>query len=135
MHDDRVLSLTLKDRRTVTKINEHGARRNVWEQGTVCNFVNLGHNSVVFYVDEGVKQVDVKLNKSATTIEEDATETLVATPYPSNATVVWGTSDESVATVVNGVVTGEGEGTAVISVVATSDGVSATDTCVVTVTA
>ncbi len=51
MHDDRVLSLTLKDRRTVTKVNEHGARRNVWEQGTVCNFVNLGHNSVVFYVD------------------------------------------------------------------------------------
>ena len=51
IHDDRVLSLTLKDRRTVTKVNEHGARRNVWEQGTVCNFVNLGHNSIVFYID------------------------------------------------------------------------------------
>lgn len=54
MHDDRVLSMTLKDRRTVTKVNEHGARRNVWEQGTVCNFVNLGHNSVVFYVGDVV---------------------------------------------------------------------------------
>lgn len=62
MHDDRVLSLTLKDRRTVTKVNEHGARRNVWEQGTVCNFVNLGHNSVVFYVDY------VNLNTLADTI-------------------------------------------------------------------
>lgn len=51
MHDDRVLSLTLKDRRTVTIPNEHGARRNVFEQGTVCNFVNLGHNAVVFYED------------------------------------------------------------------------------------
>ena len=51
MHDDRVLSLTLKDRRTVSIPNEHGARRNVFEQGTVCNFVNLGHNSLVFYVD------------------------------------------------------------------------------------
>lgn len=52
MHDDRVLSLTVKDRRTVSVVNEHGARRNVWEQGTVCNFVNLGHNSIVFYIGD-----------------------------------------------------------------------------------
>lgn len=51
MHDDRVLSLTLKDRRTVTIVNEHGARRNVFEQGTVCNFINLGQNSIVYYID------------------------------------------------------------------------------------
>lgn len=135
MHDDRVLSLTLKDRRTVTKINEHGARRNVWEQGTVCNFVNLGHNSVVFYVDTVVKPVDVILEKSTTTIEEDAIETLAYTKNPNDATLTWGTSNSSVATVANGVVTAVAEGTAVISVIATKDGVSATDTCTVTVTA
>ena len=56
MHDDRVLSLTLKDRRTVTKVNEHGARRNVWEQGVVSNFVNLGQNSIVFYLGTVTKQ-------------------------------------------------------------------------------
>lgn len=62
MHDDRVLSLTLKDRRTVSIVNEHGARRNVFEQGTVCNFVNLGHNSIVYYVD------NVQQNMSAESI-------------------------------------------------------------------
>ena len=134
MHDDRVLSLTLKDRRTVTKINEHGARRNVWEQGTVCNFVNLGHNSVVFYIDEVVKPVDVKLNKESLTVVADSTGTLTATKYPSDATLVWGTSNSSVATVSDGTVTGVASGTAVISAIATKDGVSATDTCVVTVT-
>ena len=55
IHDDRVLSLTVKDRRSVSVPNEHGARRNVFEQGTVCNFVNLGHNSLVFYVDTVTK--------------------------------------------------------------------------------
>ena len=51
MHDDRVLSMTLKDRFTVDIPNKHGHRRNVWEQGTICNFINMGHNALVFYVD------------------------------------------------------------------------------------
>lgn len=52
MHDDRVLSMTLKDRYTVDIPNKHGHRRNVWEQGTICNFINMGHNALVFYVDD-----------------------------------------------------------------------------------
>ena len=135
MHDDRVLSLTLKDRRTVTIVNEHGARRNVFEQGTVCNFVNLGHNSIVYYIDEVVKPVDIKLNKESTTIETGKTETLTATVNPVDATVTWGTSNTGVATVSNGVITPVAVGTCVISAIATSDGVNAVDNCVVTITA
>ena len=135
MHDDRVLSLTLKDRRTVTIVNEHGARRNVFEQGTVCNFVNLGHNSIVYYIDTVVKPVDIHLNKSATTIETGKTETLTADVNPNDATVVWGTSNSGVATVSNGTVTPVATGTCVISAIATSDGVSASDTCTVTIVA
>lgn len=52
MHDDRVLSMTLKDRYTVDIPNKHKHTRNVWEQGTICNFINMGHNALVFYVDE-----------------------------------------------------------------------------------
>lgn len=135
MHDDRVMSLTLKDRRTVTKVNEHGARRNVWEQGTVCNFLNLGHNSIIFYVGAVTKPVDVKLDKNTDTVAVEGTTTLTATKNPESATLTWGTSNSSVATVANGVVTGVGAGTCIISVIATSDGVSAVDTCVVTVSA
>lgn len=135
MHDDRVLSLTLKDRRTVTKVNEHGARRNVWEQGTVCNFVNLGHNSVVFYVDNVLESVGVILDKETATVVEDATVTLTATKSPSDATLAWSSSNTSIATVSNGVVTGEGEGTAIITCMATKGSDHAVDTCIVTVTA
>lgn len=56
MHDDRVLSMTLKDRYTVDIPNKHGHRRNVWEQGTICNFINMGHNALVFYVDTVVTE-------------------------------------------------------------------------------
>lgn len=135
MHDDRVLSLTVKDRRSVSIPNEHGARRNVFEQGTVCNFVNLGHNSIVFYVDDVVKPVDIKLDKSELTVVEDDVAPLTATTNPSDATVTWGTSDSSVATVLNGVVTGVSAGVCVISAIATSDGETATATATVTVTA
>lgn len=135
IHDDRVLSLTLKDRRTVTKVNEHGARRNVWEQGTVCNFVNLGHNSIVFYVDTVVKPVDVHLDKNTASILTTDDLTLVASVNPNDATVVWGSSDETVATVSGGVITVVGAGTCVISVTATKSGVTAVDTCLLTITA
>ena len=56
MHDDRVLSMTLKDRFTVDIPNKHGHRRNVWEQGTICNFVNTAHNALVFYIDDVVTE-------------------------------------------------------------------------------
>ena len=41
MHDDRVLSMTLKDRFTVEIPNKHKHTRNIWEQGTICNFINM----------------------------------------------------------------------------------------------
>ena len=135
MHDDRVMSLTLKDRRTATHINEHGARRNVWEQGVISSFVNLGHNSIVFYLGEVVKPVDVKLNKNNVNIATGATEQLTATINPLDASLTWGTSNASVATVSDGLITGEGVGTAVISAIATKNGVSDIATALVNVTA
>lgn len=56
MHDDRVLSMTLKDRYTVDIPNKHKHTRNVWEQGTICNFINMAHNALVFYIDDVVTE-------------------------------------------------------------------------------
>ncbi len=84
---------------------------------------------------EPVAVTGVSLNKTSTTIDVGASETLTATVAPSNATnqnVSWSSNNTAVATVNNGLVTGVTAGTATITVT-TEDG-SKTATCVVTVT-
>ncbi len=78
----------------------------------------------------------IELNKASATIGVGGSETLNATLTPSNATetVVWESSDESVATVSGGTVTGVAAGTATITAKSPSDG-TIKATCEVTVTA
>lgn len=104
------------------------------------DFLNLDANGVAFQADNGsitlkAKQVAVsKITVSSKTLnlEVGQTGTLTATVKPDNATnktVTWTTSNDKVATVVNGVVTAVGKGTATIT--AAADGKTAT--CTVTV--
>jgi uncharacterized protein YjdB len=76
----------------------------------------------------------VTLDKTTATLKEGETVTLVATVLPANATnntgVIWTTSDATIATVADGVVTAVKAGTATIS--ANAGGKSGT--CAVTVT-
>lgn len=84
--------------------------------------------------EENVHVTGVTLNKTATTLKIGDEETLTATVAPEKATnknVIWTSSDESVATVKNGVVTVIGPGSAIITVT-TEDG-GFTDECCVEV--
>lgn len=77
----------------------------------------------------------VSLSETSLTLNVNETETLSAEVKPYNATdknVSWTSSDTSVATVSNGVVTAVGEGSATITVTTTDGGYTAT--CLVTVT-
>ena len=83
-----------------------------------------------------VKVTSVSLDSASESVKVGKTVTLVATVYPSSATnksVTWSSSNTSVATVANGVVTGVAAGTATITVTTVDQ--SKTATCTVTVTA
>ena len=73
----------------------------------------------------------VTISRDSVSVAEGSTVTVSATVVPSGGTVVWSSSDTSVADVDGGVITGVAEGEATIK--AKCGGAS--DTCVVTVTA
>ena len=93
----------------------------------------LNSENKVFKVDEQGNVTSIALNKAATEIAQGSTEQLTATIAPVGAaTVIWESSDETVATVSDaGLVTAVAAGTAVI--IAHADDKVAT--CIVTVPA
>ena len=96
----------------------------VWELNTA--FLPEG------YVEEEIAVSDIALDQTAATLTEGETLTLKATVSPDDATdktVTWSTSDASVATVVDGVVTAVAAGSATI----TAKAGDKEATCVVTV--
>lgn len=79
---------------------------------------------------------NVKLSKNTLSVEEGKTAALSATVLPSTATfksVKWESADPSIATVVNGTVTGVKEGKTTITCISTTDSTKK-DTCEVVVT-
>lgn len=89
------------------------------------------------YIKQGSasQQPAVTLAPQEATIAVDGTVTLTATTVPASATVTWASSNESVATVSNGVVTGEGAGNCIITASITQSGVTYTSTTTIIVTA
>lgn len=85
-----------------------------------------------FEIDDSkpiVNVTGVTLNKSTTTVPKGSTETLTVTITPLNATnknVTWSTSNSSIATVNNGVVTGVANGNCNITVTTEDGNYSAT---------
>ena len=83
-----------------------------------------------------VVEPDITLNRGNITIEEEETFTLEAITSPAGQSVTWSSSDSEKASVdSNGVVTGEGAGSAIITATMTYDTKTYTDSCNVTVTA
>lgn len=99
------------------------------------SFVLAGCDGLLGTKDTLVESVT--LNKTTANVSEGLTILLTATVRPVNATnrtISWESSDEAVATVVGGVVTGKVMGTAVITAIS-ADGSGKSASCTVTVTA
>ena len=136
-----------------TYLDDAGSRGDYWSSSlstnpNLANNVGFGSGDVTWFgsgrcMGMSVRPVygdfisveSVSLNKTALSLWKGYTEKLTVTIMPTDATektVIWTSSNSSVATVSNGVVTGVSAGTATITVWA-SDGLFAT--CTVTVTA
>lgn len=91
---------------------------------------------MVFYSTTGGSVVtpSVTLNTHATSVEEGKTIELTAATVPTGETVTWSSSDDTVASVSDGTVTGVAEGDAIITAQIAVEGVEYTDTCTVVVT-
>lgn len=106
-------------------------------------FTFMGHYSInaqdtvpyEIYIKQGNSEPtpSVLLDKHTVTVNKEGTTTLEAVTVPSDASVTWTSSDSTIASVSDGVITGEAEGSAIITASITIEGVSYTDTCTVIV--
>ena len=127
---DKTVSWSSSDA-TIASVDQNG-RVTALKSGSATIMAKAGEKSATCSVTITTPVESVSLDRTSVNLEEGQTTTLVATINPNDAdekTVTWTTSNASVATVTNGVVTAVAEGNAVIT--ATAGGKSAT--CAVSV--
>ena len=134
MFDVDAIVINNQNERVTSAYNAQGEFYNNFYKIDTMIYIDLDENGAVFVAGEGTVPT-ISLNKSTATVVEDATTSITATVSPAGSTVTWKSSDESVATVSSGTVTGVAAGTATISAIITVSGVPYGAQCVVTVTA
>ena len=100
----------------------------------LCLYANhTPYNPLVYQMNDPIP-TGIELNRDTASVEVGGTVTLTATKTPVNATgtIVWESSNESVATVTNGIVTGVSAGQATITAKIAETDIEAS--CLVTVT-
>lgn len=99
--------------------------------GTKAITVSYGGKSVTFSVTVISPTITLSLSSKDMNIGETAT--LTAATTPTGQAVTWTSSDTSVATVSNGIITAKAAGTAIITAKFTYNGIVYSNTCTVTV--
>ena len=127
---DKTITWTTSDQTIATISNGVVTAKKV---GTATITAKAGSKTAICTITVVATEVtSVTLNKTTASLKAGETVTLTATVNPSDATdkiVTWTTSDQTIATVSNGVVTAKKVGTATI----TAKAGSKTATCIVTV--
>lgn len=100
-------------------------------------FIPVLYNPNSLYIGTVLSDVtpSITLDKSTASVAKNSTTTLTATTVPADTEVTWSSSDDTTASVSNGVVSGVEEGTATITASMEVSGETYTATCAVTVTA
>lgn len=122
--------------RNASPDDEGNARHNyAWGRKYYLVALTDATKAVRIIIDSTVVTPSVTLSDSTLTVEADKTDTLTATVVPEGTAVTWTSSDTTIATVADGVVTGVAAGEATITATITVNDEEYTDTCAVTVTA
>lgn len=114
--------------------NAAGDYQNTFYHGQVVPWNDQTEKGIVLILGPGGEPNSITLNKSSVSVVEAATTSLTATTVPAGATVTWASSDEDVATVSAGTVTGVEAGTCTVTASITVNAHTYTAACEVTVT-
>ncbi len=127
----------------VSYVNNDGSEDAINAEFTITGFDSsvAGKNTITVAYDGKTATFDVEVKAPGIALSESSlafdhigkTTTLTATAVPNNSEIVWKSSNESVATVENGVVTAKGAGNATITATITVNGIEYSAECTVDV--
>ncbi len=127
----------------VSYVNNDGSEDAINAEFTITGFdssvagkntITVAYDGKTATFDVEIKAPEISLSKSNVRLNAiGEITTLTATAIPSDSEIVWKSSNESVATVENGVVTAKGAGNATITAKFTYNNIEYTATCNVTV--
>ena len=127
----------------VSYVNNDGSEDAINAEFTITGFDSsvAGKNTITVAYDGMTTTFDVEIKVPSIALSESSlafdligkTATLTATAVPSDSKIVWKSSNESVATVENGVVTAKGAGNATITATITVNGIEYSAECAVDV--
>ena len=127
----------------VSYVNNDGSEDAINAEFTITGFDSsvAGKNTITVAYDGMTTIFDVEIKAPSIALSESSlafdhigkTAALTATAVPNNSEIVWKSSNESVATVENGVVTAKGAGNATITATITVNGIEYSAECTVDV--
>lgn len=135
LFDRDALGVLCEHSRVTTAYNSNGEYWNNFYKQDTRYFNDLAENGIVFVLGNGEIPTITLSDDTATATLPSTTATVTATVSPAGSAVTWKSSDTSVATVAEGVITPVAAGTCTVTASITVDGVTYTAYCAVTVAA
>lgn len=135
LFDRDALGVLCEHSRVTTAYNSNGEYWNNFYKQDTRYFNDLAENGIVFVLGTGSIPTITLSDDTATATLPSTTATVTATVSPAGSAVTWKSSDTSIATVAEGVITPVAAGTCTVTASITVDGVTYTAYCAVTVAA
>lgn len=135
LFDRDALGVLNDNKRVTSAYNANGEYWTNFYKVDTSFFNDLAENAIVYVLGNGSIPTITLSAATATATLPSTTATVTATVSPAGSTVTWISSDETIATVANGVITPVSAGSCTVTASITVDGVTYSANCAVTVAA